>query len=168
MLQTDRRGLLAIAAIAPFAGALPAFAQDAAASAAGEWDLSEIYPDWSAWDAARKSVLEALPRLAAYRDRLGESAEAMARALADISDVSKTAARVYVYSSLNADEDVRVAENQERLGQSAEMYTQLSEAVSWTSPEVLALGADKVESFIAASEISQSAGTFGSMTRTRS
>jgi oligoendopeptidase F len=160
MLQTDRRGLLAIAAIAPFAGALPAFAQEAAASA-GEWDLGEIYPDWTAWDAARKSVLDALPRLAAYQGHLGESAEAMARALVDISDVSKTAARVYVYSSLNADEDVRVAENQERLGQSAEMYTQLSEAVSWTSPEVLALRADKVESFIAASETLHSRFAFG-------
>ena len=85
----------------------------------------------------------------------------MARALVDISDVSKTAARVYVYSSLNADEDVRVAENQERLGQSAEMYTQLGESVSWTSPEVLALGAERVESFIAANETLRSRFAFG-------
>jgi len=150
MLQTDRRGLLALAAISPLFGALPAFAQGAAA--AGDWDLSEIYPDWAAWDAARKSVLEALPRLAAYKGHLGDSAEAMAKAMIDISDVSKTAARVYVYSSLNADADVRVAENQERLGQSADMYTQFGEAVSWSSPEILALGSEKVEQFIAASE----------------
>ena len=70
MLQTDRRGLLALAAISPFFGALPAFAQ--ATVAGGDWDLSEIYPDWSAWDAARKAVLGALPRLAAYKGHLGD------------------------------------------------------------------------------------------------
>src|SRR5690606_14494348 len=154
-----RRGLLALAAISPLFGALPAFAQGA--TAAGDWDLSEIYPDWAAWDAARKSVLEALPRLAGYKGHLGDSAATMARALADISDVTKTAARVYVYSSLTADEDVRVAENQERLGQSSEMYTQLGEAVSWTSPEVLALGRAKVEQFIAADETLRSRFAFG-------
>ena len=94
MLQTDRRGLLAIAAVSPLFAAAPALAQGASAS--GDWDLSEIYPDWAAWDAARKSVLEALPRLAGYKGRLGDSAAAMARALTDISDVTKTAVRVYV------------------------------------------------------------------------
>lgn len=159
MLQTDRRGLLAIAAVSPLFAAAPALAQGAAAS--GDWDLSEIYPDWAAWDAARKSVLEALPRLAGYKGHLGDSAAAMARALTDISDVTKTAVRVYVYSSLTADEDVRVAENQERLGQSADMYTQFGEAVSWTSPEVLALGRDKVEQFIAANETLRTRFAFG-------
>ena len=147
MLQTDRRGLLALAAISPFFGALPAFAQ--ATVAGGDWDLSEIYPDWSAWDAARKAVLGALPRLAAYKGHLGDGPEAMAKALIDMSDVEKTAARVAVYASLKADEDVRVSENQERDGQATDMYTALGESTSWVAPEVLALGADTVERYIA-------------------
>ena len=40
MLQTDRRGLLTIAAISPLFAAAPGLAQGA--SAAGDWDLSEI------------------------------------------------------------------------------------------------------------------------------
>ena len=123
MLQTDRRGLLALAAISPFFGALPAFAQAAATS--GDWDLSEIYPDWATWDAARKSVLEALPRLTAYKGHLGDGPDAMAKALIDMSEVEKTAARVAVYASLVADEDVRIAENQERDGQATDMYAAL-------------------------------------------
>ena len=142
MLQTDRRGLLALAAISPFFGALPAFAQ--ATVAGGDWDLREIYPDWSAWDAARKAVLGALPRLAAYKGHLGDGPEAMAKALIDMSDVEKTAARVAVYASLKADEDVRASENQERDGQATDMYTALGESTSWVAPEVLALGADTV------------------------
>ena len=152
MLALDRRGILALAAVLPFFRAMPAFGQDASASAAA-WDLTEIYPDWAAWDIARKGVLAALPRLAAYKGTLGSSAATMARALADISDLSKTAARVYVYASLSGDADVRVAQNQERLGQAGEMFTAFGEQTSWFSPEILALGKAKVESFIAADPV---------------
>lgn len=148
MLEFDRRGILALSAVLPFVGAVPAFGQDG--TAAETWDLSEIYPDWAAWDAARKGVLAALPRLAAYKGTLGQSAATMARALIDISDMSKTGARVYVFASLSADADVRIAQNQERQGQADEMFTAFGEAISWFSPEILALGKDKVESFIAA------------------
>lgn len=148
MLEIDRRGVLALSAALPFAGALPAFAQGASASGAA-WDLSEIYPDWDAWDAARKGVLDALPRLAAYKGQLGESAAALARAMVDMSDVEKTAARVFIYASLNADEDLRIAANQEREGLSRDMYTAYGEATSWVAPEVLALGAETIESYIA-------------------
>lgn len=162
MLKADRRSVLAIAAALPFAKASPALAQSADPSAAAAtWDLSEIFPDWNAWEAARKSVLDALPRLAAYKGRLGESAEMMAQALTSISEVSITADLVAVYSGLIADEDVRIAENQERDGQSNEMYSALGEAVSWIAPEVLALGRDKVESFIAASQPLQTRFAFG-------
>ena len=115
MLNFDRRGILALSAILPFLRIDGAFGEEAASAAA--WDLTEIYPHWAAWDAARKDVLAALPRLAAYKGTLGTSAATMAKALIDISDESKAATRVYVYASLSGDADVRVAQNQERLGQ---------------------------------------------------
>ena len=158
MLAFDRRGVLALSAALPFAAsAAPALAQAAAAAAASgaAWDLTDLYPDWAAWDAARKGVLAALPRLKAYKGHLGDSAAAMAKALADISDVEKTDARIYVYAQLAADADLRVAENEARRGQAQDMDSAYSEATSWVAPEVLALGKDKVESFIAASPVLQ-------------
>jgi oligoendopeptidase F len=164
MLHTNRRGMLAIAAILPFAKAAPVLAQAAGAAAntsGAEWDLTEVYPDWAAWEADRKRVLDALPRLAAYKGHLGDSAEAMTKALLDISDVGKMADKVAVFSGLKADEDVRVAENQERDGQATDMYSAFGESISWFAPEVLALGKDKVESFIAASAVLQQRFAFG-------
>ena len=102
MFAIDRRGVLALTAVLPFAGAAKALAQGAAAAASpAAWDLTDLYPDWNAWDAARKGVLAALPRLSAYKGHLGDSAEAMVKALSDISDVQKTDARVYVYAELS-------------------------------------------------------------------
>ena len=162
MLAIDRRGMLALTAVLPFAGATRALAQGAAAAgSAGAWDLTDLYPDWAAWDAARKGVLAALPRLSAYKGTLGTSAETLAKALADISDVQKTDARVYVYAELSGDADLKVSANQERRGQAQDMDSALGEASSWVAPEVLALGKAKVESFIASSPVLQKRFAFG-------
>ena len=158
MLAFDRRGVLALSTALPFAaGAAPALAQvvGASSSSGAVWDLTDLYPDWSAWDAARKGVLAALPRLSAYKGHLGDSAEAMTKAMTDISDVNKTAARVSVYTELSGDADLRNSSNQERRGQATDMFSALGEATSWLAPEVLALGKGRVEGFIAASPVLQ-------------
>jgi oligoendopeptidase F len=154
MLETDRRGILGFAALVPFLPSVSALAAAPAASApvAGAppaWDLTDLYPDFGAWDAARQHVLAALPRLKAYKGTLGQSAAAMARALSDISDVNKAADRVEIYASLKGDEDLKVAANQERLAQTRDMGAALGEATAWSAPEIVAVGKDRIESFVA-------------------
>ncbi|MGZ3198797.1 MAG: M3 family oligoendopeptidase [Croceibacterium sp.] len=159
MLAIDRRGVLALTTVLPFAASAgPVLAQAVASAAAAPgaaWDLADLYSDWAAWDAARKGVLAALPRLKAHKGQLGTSADAMAKALSDISDVQKTDARVFVYGELAGDADLRNSENQARRSQAQDMDAALGEATSWVAPEVLALGKDKVEAFIAASPVLQ-------------
>jgi oligoendopeptidase F len=161
MLEIDRRSALTLAAIVPFVSALPAWAQDAAAETGAMWDLTDIYPDLAAWDAARRAALAEVPRLADYKGRLGESAATMAEALVAQSDLTRTIARVYVYASLSADEDLRNSPAQERLSQARDLYTALGEAVSWTAPELLALGAEAIERFIAENETLRERFAFG-------
>lgn len=168
MIETDRRGALGLAAALPLASGLPALltgtahAADAAAATGGaQWDLTDLYPSLDAWETARKQVAAALPRLAAYKGTLGQSAASMLKALEDISDVSRTFARVYVYASLRADEDVRVSANQERNAQVMDLYAAFGEATAWTAPETLALGRDKVEGFIAADKALQTRFAYG-------
>jgi oligoendopeptidase F len=148
MTEVTRREAIAVAALASLAAAAPAWAQDAKGKPM--WDLTEIYPDEAAWDAARKASLAGLPAIAKYKGRLGESANVLAEALALQSDLGKTISRVYVYTSLKADEDVRASAWQERLGQSRDLYTAFGEATSWISPELLTLDKAKVDGFIAA------------------
>lgn len=163
MLTTNRRNVLAMSTILPFAATagapVRAMAQAAASSAdgiVGEWDLTELYPDWASWDAARQKVLADLPSLAAYKGKLGTDARTLAAALEATSDLAKEAERVYIFAHLNADADVRVGKNQERVGQASDLLTALGEASAWQSPEILALGSAKVESYIAANAVLQS------------
>jgi oligoendopeptidase F len=160
MLELDRRGALTLAAVLPLAAALPAWAQEVTADAA-MWDLTEIYPNLAAWDAARREALAAVPGLTAYKGRLGESAAVMAEALVAQSDLTRTISRIFVYASLSADEDLRNSAAQERLSQARDLYTALGEAISWTAPELLGIGAATIERFIAESPVLRERFAFG-------
>lgn len=154
MTEISRREALILSAAATSVAAMPAWAKQAAAATAKPdgalWDLSEIYADDAAWDAARTRTLGDAKGLAAYRGKLGESAETLAKALVAASDLGRTVARIYVYASLKGDEDVRVARNQEHQAQAIDLYSAYGEATAWMRPELIAIGKDKVMGFVAA------------------
>lgn len=164
MTEVSRRDVLAASAAGVTVAGLPAWAQAATAAApptdGPAWDLSEIYPNDAAWDEARLAARAAIPGLAAYRGRLGESADVMAQALVASSDLGKTIARIYTYVSLKGDEDVRVAAYQEKQAQAIDLYSAYGEATAWIAPEILALGAEKVEQFRTANTVLQSRFSF--------
>jgi len=153
MTDLSRREALTAAAFASLAAALPAWAQETKMSATPMWDLSELYPNDAAWDAARKQALAAIPGVTRYKGRLGESDTALAEALSLQSDLGRTISRIYTYASLKGDEDVRISANQEKLAQARDLYTAFGEASSWTAPELLTLGKAKIDSFLAANEV---------------
>lgn len=114
-----------------------------------EWDLTDLYPTPEAWRADYDQILLAIAELPRWRGSLSESADQMASALRNMSDVRRTALRLYVYASLKTDEDQRIAENQERMSLARSMFAEYGEAVSWVAPEVLAMDADLVTRYIA-------------------
>lgn len=135
-------------AAAFFLCASPGFSQQAPSQAV-EWDLTEIYPDIAAWEVALADVNQRIAGLTAYQGTLGNSAAAMLEALSAYSDTNKEAARVYVYTSLGRDADQREPQAQSRFGLSRQMFTTLGEATSWISPELLEVGAERIEQFLA-------------------
>jgi oligoendopeptidase F len=128
------------------------FAQAAApaASAGAAWDLRDIFPTDAAWEAERLSIVAAIPSLKAYQGKLGESAATLKAALQAASDINRRTSKLYSYASLKADEDRRVAANQERKQKAQDVFTALGEATSWANPEIVALGAARIDALIAA------------------
>lgn len=136
----------AIALIACTCAAAPVLTQEA--NDRYVWDLTEIYPDLEAWDDARTNVLNQLDTIETHRGRLRESPDALFNALALVSDITKEALRVYVYASLESDENLRATAPQER-NQSAEiMYSRLGETTAWIRPEIVGIGRPTIERFI--------------------
>ena len=114
-----------------------------------EWDLGEIYPSYQAWTTAKTQLEERVAALAAYRGRLGESAATLREAFDAITGTEKELARLYVFAFLKADEDRRVAEAQERRGLAAALLSEFNETVAFVSPELLRIGSETVQTYLA-------------------
>ncbi|MEI9930108.1 MAG: hypothetical protein WDM89_06035 [Rhizomicrobium sp.] len=111
----------------------------------GIWAIFYASPD--AWTAAQRNAKAQVETLDKYKGTLGNSAKAILEALAAISDAGKEIARLNVYASLKGDEDVRVAANQERVQLAQALQARLGEKTAWVSPEVIAIGSEKVHAF---------------------
>ena len=115
-----------------------------------EWDLSDIYPDLGSWQSAMAEISSSIENLVEFKGTLGDSSQAMLSALSVYSNVNKEVARAYVYTSLERDADQREPEAQARFGLSRQMFSNLSEAVSWINPEILAIGENRINQFLIA------------------
>ena len=112
------------------------------------WDLTELYPSVEAWNQAREEVLAELDKIEKRRGTLGVSADSLYQAYRQVSDTLKKAERILVYASLNADEDLRITETQERRQLGQIMLARLKEATAWIQPEVVSIGREAIESYI--------------------
>ncbi len=113
------------------------------------WDLRPLYPDDAAWTAESKAIEAEFPGLTALKGTLGTDAASLQAALDRISSVRKRLDRLSVYAHLKADEDTRDSENQAREQSATMLGTKLNQATSFVSPEVIAVGADKIRGFVA-------------------
>src|SRR6478672_6354992 len=130
---------------------VPAMAADTPPSAAPDWAVSDLYATPQAWTDAYTKVKADVAGLPKYKGTLGKSAASMLAGLDAISRVNKEGARLAVYANLIGDEDVRVAQNQERVQLAADLQTRIGENTAWLTPEILAIGAKKVAAFEASS-----------------
>ncbi len=143
--------VLAIAlAVALLAPTFAAEAAEAEASQQQAWDLSDLFASLDAWEAERQALLEILPTLEAHQGKLGQDAKSLLAASDAISAFSKRLARLAVYAGLNADENLKIPETQERRGLAQSLGARFGQTISYVAPEILAVGAERIESFIAA------------------
>jgi oligoendopeptidase F len=113
------------------------------------WDLTDLYPDLSAWQVAKEKAAQQIKNLSKLQGTLGNSSATLLSASDQISAVYKDVVRIYVHANLNADVDTRIAENQERSQLARNLFSDLSAAISWYNPELLALGEKKISQFLA-------------------
>jgi oligoendopeptidase F len=111
------------------------------------WDLTDLYPTPEAWAASYDKTHTAAGKLGQYKGTLGTSASSMFVALDAISAVRKESDRLLVYAHLKADEDTRVASEQERQQKARALRTLISEKTAWVAPEIVGLGATRVKTF---------------------
>lgn len=113
------------------------------------WNLRDVYPDVAAWRAAREALAAELPKIRQFQGQLGRSPETLAAALETMSRLDKELSRLYVYASMLADQDTRVAEPQGMQQQMQQMAASFGAEAAYIEPEILKIGSAAVEKFIA-------------------
>ncbi len=106
------------------------------------WDLSTIYPSDAAWEQDIARVEAMLPEIAGLQGTLGESAASLLRALKLRDDVSSALWQIYVYASRRQDSDTTDAAGQVLGSQAGSFVAQISAALAFLDPEILAIPED--------------------------
>ena len=114
-----------------------------------KWDLKDLYPSESAWNAARDAIAKRIPQMARYQGRLGASAESLAIGLGAVMKLNQDFQRLYTYASQLSDEDIRVSRHLAMKEGAEKLNVDLNAATAFVQPEILSIGATKVRSFLA-------------------
>jgi oligoendopeptidase F len=117
-----------------------------------QWNLESMYESNDAWEQDFKKVQELLPKLTAFKGRLGESAVTMLEAFKAKEELELTFENVYVYSHMRYHQNTADTFYQGLSDRASALAAEVFSALSFLAPEILALPNDKLESFLAESE----------------
>ena len=113
-----------------------------------KWNLADIYRGDDAWRKQKETIVAELPKLRAYRGKLGSSAQTLADALTMMTRIDKELSRLYVYASMLADQDTRVSDAQGMQQEMQQIYARFGAEISYVEPEILQVGSATIEKFI--------------------
>jgi len=101
------------------------------------WNLEDIFPNFEAWEGAYAVVDSRIPELAAYKGRLGESADTMLAAIELQIEIGKTLEDIFVYASQWQSTDTRNAEANAAVSRARTLAAKFGEATAYFDPEVV-------------------------------
>ena len=111
------------------------------------WNTADLYPDDQAWTAAFEAA-KALPEeIAAYRGRLGESAETLYTYLCRLEEINHQVEQLFVYAFIRNDEDTANPTYQAMKGRCFSFIVQLGSAGSFEGPELVAIPQETLDRF---------------------
>jgi oligoendopeptidase F len=113
------------------------------------WKLEDMFPSDQAWEDEYKQVQTLMEKIQTYHGKLAESPAVLAECMQTYEKLSLAMERVYVYARMRRDEDNTNTKYQGLTDRASSLSVQVSSAVSFLVPEILAMPEDKLESYIA-------------------
>jgi oligoendopeptidase F len=114
------------------------------------WNSESVFPDPAAWDAAVGTILARLPDLGEFKGHLADSPDTLADWFETSEKLQRLMARMQVYTSMEYSCDVGDQEAAARADRGRSTSAQLSAAMSFALPEMIAIGFPKLREWVAA------------------
>jgi len=115
------------------------------------WDSESVFPDPAAWDAAVATILARLPDLGEFKGHLGDSPDTLADWFETSEKLQRLMAKVQVYTSMEYSCDVGDQGAAARADRVRSASAQLSAAMSFSLPEMIAIGFPRLREWVATS-----------------
>ncbi len=112
------------------------------------WGLDDIYPTDNAWRDAKSQISEEAQKITTFKGKITSSATTLLEFLKYTSDITKEFSRLYSYASMRSDVDTRVTDYLAMKQEMGQMLTQLQSLSSFSEPEILSAGKEKIQGFI--------------------
>ncbi|MBN1442556.1 MAG: oligoendopeptidase F [Planctomycetes bacterium] len=136
------------AAASPAAEAEAPAAGAAASRLEHRWDLTQIYPSDEAWQTALDELSARKDAIAAYKGRLGESADVLKKTLDALHDLGQRIGKLGAYAGMRSDEDTRLSGPQGMKQALQTVAADVTAAVAWVDPEILAIPPERLEALV--------------------
>lgn len=114
------------------------------------WDLERIYATDEAWEQDFARVQALLPQLEAYQGTLGQSVAQLLGCLKLRDQILQLTETLYSYAHMRKDEDNTVSRYQALNDRAVGLWSRVGAAVSFITPEVLAIPDEVLNGFLAA------------------
>ena len=113
-----------------------------------KWNLNDIYSSEILWETDFKWVEDNFSKLLGFDGKLGESAETLSIALNLDEDISIKLERLYLYSMLAKDSDMRDAKYIGMNNRIKTLFSKVASASSFIRPELLSINESSIREFI--------------------
>lgn len=111
------------------------------------WDLTDLFENDAAWRTAMEAHLPKADELVGYKGKLGDSAKTLYTFLEKNYDFNKDLYRLFVYASLQSDENTADTKNQGMKQELRQKASAVSAKLSFVSPELSAISKETLEGF---------------------
>ncbi|WP_340026809.1 oligoendopeptidase F [Paenibacillus sp. FSL K6-1096] len=132
--------------------------------AENRWKLEDMFASEEQWDAEYKEVKELIASAAAFQGKL-DSADTLKKCFELDDKMSLLTERLYVYAHMRQDEDTAAPKYQALSQKAKKLGVEAGEALSFVTPEILALPDATLDQFIADPSLSDYTFTLTEMKR---
>ncbi len=111
------------------------------------WDLTPLYQNGDAWEEDFKKLDGKLNDFMRWKGHLGDSPEALLKALQASDDLDRLIEKLYTYAHLKHDEDTADREASARYGRIESKNAAISGDIAWFEPELMQIDEKRFEQF---------------------
>ena len=111
------------------------------------WALEDIYPTDKAWKADLEKLKTMPEKIQEYKGKLGESGEKLLGLLTLSDELSVLCDSLVNYAQRKSDEDTANSVYQAMIGQMMNVYVEINSAMSFETPEIVAIPEEALEGF---------------------